>query len=444
MAGMASFARIPRVSSCGITTHHDAVRPKVWVSDPASNNDVATRLGRSTARRQPPRPDMRRSRFTPIAPLAAALALSLGACGDPTAAPPPDPELSAAAGPTLAWNETARGLIESRAVASPTTQIRMLTYLSVAQYDAIVAAEDAKGSGPAPSAAAAAAGASLVVLKSFFPLDSALLDEKLRAQKAAVWAEGTRDVAAGEAIGRTIGAAVLAEAATDRTDLTTRPENPGGPGTWTGTNSLRGFYGSRTFALTPGEQFRPPPPPTFGSAAYNAALAEVRALSDSLTPAQLALAQIWAPRTGAYMNGVAAGMIVDDRRSDRDAARILALANMAAFDVANACFEAKLAYYFIRPSQADPRIKLPIGLPNHPSYPSGHSCFTAAYAAVLASVFPRQSDGLARMVEEAGLSRMYAGLHYRFDCLAGQALGRQVAENVLRVAGAGRAPMRLR
>ncbi|AHG88570.1 phosphoesterase PA-phosphatase related protein [Gemmatirosa kalamazoonensis] len=374
------------------------------------------------------------------------LALALTACGDPTSTPTPDPELSAAAGPSLSWNATARDLITSRAVASPTTQIRILTYLSVAQYNAIVAAEDAKqGSGPAASAAAAAAGASLVVLKSFFPLDSALLDEKLRAQKASTpWPEGTRDLSAGEAIGRATGAAVLAEAATDKTDLTTRPANPGGPGTWTGVNSLRGFIGARTFALTSGDEFRPAAPPAFGSATFNAALAEIRALSDSLTPAQLTIAQDWAPRTGAYMNGVAAGMIVDDHRSDRDAARILALANMAAFDVANACFDAKLAYYFIRPSQADSLIKLPIGLPNHPSYPSGHSCFTASYATVLASEFPTQSARLTAMVEEAGLSRMYAGLHYRFDCAAGQALGRQVAENVLRVMGTSRSAIRLR
>jgi ribosomal protein L21E len=41
------------------------------------------------------------------------------------------------------------------------------------------------------------------------------------------------------------------------------------------------------------------------------------------------------------------------------------------------------------------------------------------------------------MVEEAGLLRMYAGLHYRFHCEVGQVLGRQVAEYVLRVTESG-------
>jgi membrane-associated phospholipid phosphatase len=322
-------------------------------------------------------------------------------------------------------------------VSSPTAQVRLLAYLSVAQYNAIVAAEDASGDA---SPAAAAAAASLVVLESFFPLDSALLEDKLRVQKAsAPWPEQpVKDIAAGEAIGRTIADQVLAYAAADKTNLTTRPANPGGPGSWTGVNAARGFYESRTFALTSGDQFRPPPPPAFGSSAFNAALAEVRAFSDGLTPAQLKLSQDWAPRVAAYMNGVVAELLLSRMRTDRDAARILTLANMAGFDVANACFDAKFAYYFIRPSQADPQIKIPIGLPNHPSYPSGHSCFTAAYATVIASAFPEESQALDDMVVEAGTSRIYAGLHYRFDCEAGQELGRQVAEQVLRVTGTGR------
>ena len=111
------------------------------------------------------------------------------------------------------------------------------------------------GTGPGnASPAAAAAAASVVVLKSFFPLDTTLLDEKLRTQKtAAPWPEEpTKDVAEGEAIGRAIGAQVLAYAATDKTNLTTRPVNPGGPGSWTGANSDRGFYEARTFALVSG------------------------------------------------------------------------------------------------------------------------------------------------------------------------------------------------
>ena len=143
------------------------------------------------------------------------------------------------------------------------------------------------------------------------------------------------------------------------------------------------------------------------------------------------------------MNGVAAEMIVAHHNSEREAARVLALANVSGFDVANACFDAKFAYYLIRPSQVDPLIKLSVALPNHPSYPSGHSCITGAYATVLMSLFPEESATLQAMIEEAGLARMYGGLHYRFDLLAGRELGRKVAEFVLSVAGSGHAAIPL-
>jgi len=378
-------------------------------------------------------------------------ALLISACSDTVATSPRPSGASFSAvkfsevGSSVAWNQTARDLIVARNLSNPGTEARILTYLSVAQNNAIVAAEDTKDHGNHASPAAAAAGASLVVLKSFFPLDAALLDGKLLAQRAATaWpGEQQKDFAAGEAVGRTIGALVVVYAATDRVGLTPAPANPGGPGNWTGVNTLRGFYGARTFALLSGDQFRPGPPPAFGSAAFNAALAEIRSLSDHLSPAQLAVAQFWNNRGPAYMNSVAVDLITSHHNSEREAARVLALANMAAFDVLNACFDAKLAYYFIRPSQADPQIHLPIGLPNHPSYPSGHSCITASYATVLANAFPDEAGRLDAMVEEAGVSRMYGGLHYRFDCDVGHVLGRQVAEFVLRIAGSGHAAIPL-
>src|SRR5215208_5181923 len=92
---------------------------------------------------------------------AVALALSLGACSDLTTSTVPDRELLAASGPSLSWNQTARDLIASRGVPIAAAQARILAYLSVAQYNAIVAAEEAADKA---SPAAAAAGASLVVL----------------------------------------------------------------------------------------------------------------------------------------------------------------------------------------------------------------------------------------------------------------------------------------
>ena len=370
------------------------------------------------------------------------IAIVAAACSEPAATVGPElaPSASAVkfweAGASVAWNQTARDLIASRAVTAPIAQVRILTYLSVAQYNAVVTAEDTKSGGVHASGAAASAAASLVVLKSFFPLDQALLDTRLAEQQAATgWAgEKNRSFSAGEAIGRAIGTQVVAYAASDNTNLTPLPINPGGVGYWTGVNPIRGLYGTRTLALISGDQFRPAPPPRPGSAEFTAAAAEALAVSAGLTSGQLAIAQLWAPRGPGYMNSVASEMIVAHHRTERDASRILALANMAAFDVSNACFDAKFAYYLVRPSQFDPAIQLPIGLPNHPSYPSGHSCITSAYTTVLAKEFPEDASKVQALTVEAGLSRNYAGLHFRFDCEVGQELGRQVAAYVMQTA----------
>src|SRR5689334_12454085 len=113
--------------------------------------------------------------FTSVArlALAATTLVAVSACSDSTSPPPSgSPSASAVkfweAGSSVAWNNTARGLIASRGVTVVGTQSRILTYLSVAQYNAIIAAEQAKDGGNHPSPAAAAAGASLVVLKFFF------------------------------------------------------------------------------------------------------------------------------------------------------------------------------------------------------------------------------------------------------------------------------------
>jgi membrane-associated phospholipid phosphatase len=382
-----------------------------------------------------------------ISRLTAGLAAILLAGGCTDVPTPTDPAVSQSAirfwetGSTVAWNETAQELLTAR-VPNPVAQVRILAYLSVAQYNAIITAESEIGPASKPSPAGAAAGASLVVLKNFFPLDHALIESRLAAQRVAAPAPlaQQKDFLAGEDIGRTVGAAVLAYAATDNFNATVPPANPGGQGNWTGINSVRGLYGTRTFALISGDQFRPPPPPSYLSPEYNTALAEVRSISDGLTGAQLTIAQFWAVAgSPGYLNGVATDMIVSHHRSEREAARILSLTNMAAFDVLNACFDAKFAYYFIRPSQADPLINIPVGLPNHPSYPSGHSCITGAMATVMANAFPEKSDFLEAIVEEAGIARMYGGLHYRFDCEAGRDLGRNVAEWVMSTTAGGNA-----
>ena len=386
------------------------------------------------------------SQRLPARPLLLGLVLSVAACADaPTAAPvPAAPSASAVkfweAGSSVYWNGVARELLPIfPRPGDPAQEARIFTYLSIAQHNAVVAAESAKERGHHASAAAAAAGASLVLLQSFLtPQQQGLLDARLQAQLAgARWpGEQQRDVDAGLAIGRAIGADVAAYAASDGFRLTPAPAAPTPlePGHWTGVNSAVALHGTRLLALTSADQFRPGPPPPFGSAEYAAALDDLRSVVQARSDDEILAARFWNARNNAYLNQVASELIVAHRRSEREAARILALANIAGFDVLPACFDAKFHYYYIRPTQVDPDgiETLPqVNVPNHPSYPSGHSCITSAFATVLASAFPSERTELEAMIEAAGLSRMYAGFHYRFDLVAGQELGRQVAQWVL-------------
>jgi membrane-associated phospholipid phosphatase len=103
------------------------------------------------------------------------------------------------------------------------------------------------------------------------------------------------------------------------------------------------------------------------------------------------------------------------------------LMSAAGFDALIGCFDAKYHYWFIRPPQADPGIHTVFPTPQHPSYPSAHSCFSGAFSAVLIDAFPSERARLEAAAQEASLSRLYAGIHYRFDFEAGLALGRGAA-----------------
>jgi membrane-associated phospholipid phosphatase len=96
------------------------------------------------------------------------------------------------------------------------------------------------------------------------------------------------------------------------------------------------------------------------------------------------------------------------------------------------CWDTKFRYYHPRPSQIDPSIRTTIGLPNFPSYPSGHSTFSAAAAVVLSSLFPQGASAFDTMADEAGISRLYGGIHYRSDIVNGKAHGERVGAAVLR------------
>ena len=102
--------------------------------------------------------------------------------------------------------------------------------------------------------------------------------------------------------------------------------------------------------------------------------------------------------------------------------------NVTLSDATIACWDAKLTYWLLRPSQADSTIDPSVPLPHFPSYPSAHAALFAAGATVLARLIPSERASLDSVAEQATMSRLWAGVHYRFDNVAGTRLGRSVGE----------------
>jgi membrane-associated phospholipid phosphatase len=389
---------------------------------------------------------IRRTRTLICAPLLITTLAAAAACGDSASqvvAPVDTTNDSVSVSTSARWNQRAVALVVARQPASngQAAVSRILTYLSLAQYRAVTAAQAAAGgSTKAPSVSAAVGGASTAVLNSFFPLDVASIEAQLNADLAIPpWpAAKKEDVAAGESLGRSIGAAVLAQVASDNYLVVAPGAIPTGADRWLSSAAavVRSLHGTRPFFLSSASQLRSPAPPTVGSAQFTAALAEVRQIADTRTAAQIATALSWntssGPFTAGALNLIADDVIREHRIAEPEAARILAFANAAAFDAQIACWDSKFAYWYIRPSQADPAITMSIALPNHPSYPSGHSCMTAAFMGVLSAALPEERTRLEAMVDEAGMSRVYGGIHFRFDIDAGREIGRSAAALALK------------
>src|SRR5690606_19616957 len=102
------------------------------------------------------------------------------------------------------------------------------------------------------------------------------------------------------------------------------------------------------------------------------------------------------------------------------------------------CWDAKYTYWAIRPFQLDPEFSTVFATPGHPSYPSAHSCISTAAATVLGYLFPADAARVVRIAAEASESRIWSGLHFRSDVIAGTALGEAVGQTVIaRGIGAG-------
>ena len=104
----------------------------------------------------------------------------------------------------------------------------------------------------------------------------------------------------------------------------------------------------------------------------------------------------------------------------------MALLNITLMDAAIVCWSTKYFYFNARPSQLNPAIKTLTGVPNFPSYISGHSTFSSAAATLLGHIIPARADAYMQMAQQASLSRLVSGIHYRSDITVGMTVGQNV------------------
>jgi hypothetical protein len=358
--------------------------------------------------------------------------------------------------------------------SNPPYAARAYGYVSAAQYDALVAcwSYKSKYKRPAPylvdsaikalagksvlpsypSEGAVLAGVTAELMQLFFPDEIANIQQKLEEQELSLIASGaaTRsDVTAGETLGRQIAEVFITRGRGDNagkaggtsTDwnglvTTTQAKNqipwlsleaPLRPPMLPLFGKVKGFLCDSAMIVA----LRPGPPPSTSSDEMKQETLDAYNTIKNPSREQMRIVQFWADGVGTYTpaghwNAIAAEDFITRNFSEVRWARNMALLNMAEMDAGISCWDIKYFYFNPRPTQMDPRIKTLTGIPNFPSYVSGHSMFSFAASTILGHIIPERADAYNAMAQEAANSRVYAGIHYVIDCTA----GKTVAQNV--------------
>lgn len=360
--------------------------------------------------------------------------------------------------------------------SNPPYAARAYAYVSAAQYDALVAAwhykylynrpspskvdETVKRLIPDtdlpayPSEDAVIAGAATEMLKLLFPGDQdyiqAMAAEHMQSRIIA-GANVRSELDAGQSLGKAVALRFVARARGDwagqaggnpaswkklEDDCIARGEEPWyslelpkRPPMLPGFGRVKPFLfdSLTTIALRPG------PPPSVSSVKMKEETEEVNKFITKPTREQIRIVHYWADGAGTYTppghwDAIAAEDFLKKNFSEVRWARNMALLNMALMDAAIVCWDTKYYYYNPRPTQLDPNIKTITGIPNFPAYISGHSTFSGAAATTLAHIIPERAKDYHAMADEASMSRIYGGIHYRSDCGVGITVGNKVGD----------------
>jgi hypothetical protein len=376
------------------------------------------------------------------------------------------------------WNNEFLDTVRATSL-NPNRTTRAAAILHTAMYDAVNSIAQTHQpyhvnmmADPTTSREAAAAQAAHRVLSSMFPARQATYyDVKLAASL------GPTPDAAGISLGIAVGDAILALRANDHANDVV-PYVPGSnPGDWIPTppGSLQPLLPNWQFvtpwAMTSGSQFRDPNgPPALDSAEYTANFLEVKEIGSATSATrnadQSAIARFWASSAGTSTppgHWMRIAQTVADAQDNtlEENARLFALLSMGMADASVASWDNKYTYNDWRPitairaaatdgnpaTEADASWNSFLTTPNHPSYTSNHSSVSGAAGAILAEffgtdniTFTTSSEGVilpdrtftsfSQASTEAADSRLYGGIHWRYDNEDGLVGGRAVGHYV--------------
>ena len=358
---------------------------------------------------------------------------------------------------TQRWHDLAFTLARADK-QSPNRQARLSAILHTALHDAVIVTWAAKyqfnrklpsqmepdvtpvvpitGAVPAPepsypSEHAAIAGTAVGLLTAFFPKEEANLKAtaaELGQTRLLMGVNYRSDIDAGFALGQAMAQKALARAATDGSDAKWTGTVPTGPGMWVGKDPLEPLQGTwKPWLMTRGDQFRPGPPPAIDSVTFQEELALLKRINSSPTPSQRAIATNFAAKSLDFIWEPGYALVRRERLSVPREVRLLAPFAVLYFDAYIAAHDAKYTYWSLRPNMADTTIVPLIPVPNHPAYVSNAAIIASAVAELVGSMFPQEAAQWRYLGEEAGLSRIYGGIHYPSDERAGNQMGKSIA-----------------
>jgi PAP2 superfamily len=355
----------------------------------------------------------------------------------------------------------------------------IFAYTAIAVYDAVMAIEggyepfaiDVDAPAEA-SAEAAVVGAASTVLENYLPGQAAIVDAARTASLATIpdGAAKTNGLAFGDAV----AALVIAQRAGDGFRASTPPyvvPNPPIPGVWiptAPTPPVGPYLGlMRPFALESADQFRPNGPPPLGSKRWADEYNEVKEIgsvgSTTRTAEQTESARFWGQAPVQQARGGFRKFVLDRDLDVVDASRFLAMVSVSFADGLIACFDAKYLYAFWRPITAiragdtdgndatvgDPGwTPLLPATPNHPEYPSAHSCLTPGAGLVIArflqtpkidftipslggGIADRHFDTAAELEYDVANARIWGGIHFRSAVVDGADIAKNIVNYVL-------------